>query len=292
MKRTANNGISAAICQRLKRVNVAVSSLIDMSELNDSVLSRITVYPIKALAGVCVDEVEITTGGTLKNDRRWAIMDRKGRPINGKNSRRIYSLKATFDLNIGHVFFKDEKQGLLSFDLNNTAELSAYLSEQLNKSVTVHENVTEGFPDDPNAYGPTLVSEASLLQVMSWYPGLSLDEIRARFRINLEVSPAPAFWEDRCFVADAEPKAVCVGNVVIQSTNPCARCAVPMKASSNGEPYEDFFETFVENRLKTKTAWTDAACFDHWYRLSINTKIAYAEAGKVITLGDRVSIAG
>lgn len=263
-----------------------------MSKLIDPVLSRIIVYPIKALAGVCVDDVEITKGGTLKNDRRWAIMDRRGKPINGKNNSRIYSLKAMFDLNNSQVFFKDEMEGSLSFDLNNTTELSAYLSEQLNKPVIVHENVKEGFPDDPKAYGPTLISEASLLQVMSWYPGLSLEEIRARFRVNLEVSPAPDFWEDQCFVADAEPKVISVGNVVIQSTNPCARCAVPMKASSNGEPYDGFFETFVENRQKTKAVWTDARCFDHWYRLSVNTKIAYAEAGKVITLGDRVSIAG
>lgn len=253
-------------------------------------LSRINVYPIKALAGVAVDSVKITSGGTLKNDRRWAIMDRKGKPVNGKNNSRVFLLKADFDLGNDQVFFSDKVNGVLSFDLNDSKPLNAYLSDQLNKPVTLQENTQQGFPDDPKAYGPTLVSEASLLEVMSWYPGLTLEEIRARFRINLEVSPAPAFWEDQCFVANAKPKAVEVGDVLIQATNPCARCSVPMKSPQSGQPYENFFDIFLEKRQKNKPGWTDSNCFDHWYRLSINTKIPFTEAGKTISLDDRVSI--
>jgi len=254
------------------------------------VLNKIFIYPIKALAGVEVGQVKITSGGTLMNDRRWAMLDDSGRLINGKNNKAVFALKPIFDLVNEQVGFSNEKGEIERFSLTHTAKLEAYLSEQLGKPIVLREDDHQGFPDDLSAYGPTLIATDSLKEVARWFPELSFDEIRARFRINLEVSPAPAFWEDQVFRSNMPIRDIQLAEVLIKPTNPCARCSVPMKAPGTGDSYHQFYETFIRQRELTKPAWTDAECFDHWYRLSINTKIDFSESGKKIQVGDSVKL--
>ncbi|PCH86033.1 MAG: MOSC domain-containing protein [Piscirickettsiaceae bacterium] len=250
-------------------------------------LSKIIVYPIKALAGVELTSVVISKGGTLTNDRRWAMVDRKGRMQNGKNNKKVFTMRPTFNLEEGSVTFAGEST---AFELSCNGLLQAYLSEQLGKPVFLKENAIEGFPDDPKAYGPTVVSVASLDAVASWYPNLTLDDMRARFRVNLEIDGVPAFWEDQVFRKDKPNRAINIGEVRIQPTNPCARCSVPIKSPTSGEPYVSFYETFIKCREDSKPTWLDAECFDHWYRLSLNTRIELSEHGGALQLGDEVNI--
>jgi MOSC domain-containing protein len=51
-------------------------------------LHRITIYPIKSLDGVAVDEIEVLPACGLANDRRFALQDANGRFINGKRTAR------------------------------------------------------------------------------------------------------------------------------------------------------------------------------------------------------------
>ncbi|MDX2424927.1 MAG: MOSC N-terminal beta barrel domain-containing protein [Cycloclasticus sp.] len=255
-----------------------------------TILSKIFVYPIKALPGVQVNEVAITQGGSLCNDRRWAIADRKGRLINAKNNNRVFLLKPIFDLVLGEVSFIENTEQNQTYQLDDAEGLSNYFTAKLGQPVFLKEDKQQGFPDDTNASGPTMVSTASLKAVASWYPALSLDDVRARFRMNLEVSPAPTFWEDQLFHSEQAPKEVRIGRVKIHASNPCARCAVPMKNPESGEPYGEFYETFLSMREQTRPGWTDAACFDHWYRLGVNTRISRSETGLNMTVGDAVSI--
>lgn len=252
-------------------------------------LSKIFVYPIKALPGVELKAASITEGGALYNDRRWGLVDRKGRMINGKNSKQVFLLQPSFDLQLETVHFVDSKNVQKSFELADLKGLSGYFSEALGKPVFLKEDKKQGFPDDLNASGPTVVSEASLEAVASWYPSLSLDDVRARFRVNLELSSAPAFWEDGLFRHNLEPKSLQIGDVAIKASNPCARCAVPIKHPRTGEPHDKFYETFIDKREQTKPNWLDPACFDHWYRLCVNTNIGPEQSAKVLRLGDPVS---
>ncbi|MBL4743907.1 MAG: MOSC N-terminal beta barrel domain-containing protein [Cycloclasticus sp.] len=253
-------------------------------------LGKIFVYPIKALPGVELSSVEITKGGTLSNDRRWALLDKKGRLVNGKNNSKVFSLRPRFDLALEEVCFVGDELASKTFQLADVKGLSNYFSERLGKAVFLKEDTHQGFPDDMNASGPTLVSQASLEAVSSWYPDLTLDDIRQRFRINMEISGVPAFWEDRCFLTGNEPKMIRVGQVDLQSSNPCARCSVPIKDAQSGKPYDNFYETFIEMRESTKPAWTDESCFDHWYRLSVNTNINAQQGDKKVSVGDAVDI--
>ncbi|MEW4983405.1 MAG: MOSC N-terminal beta barrel domain-containing protein [Cycloclasticus sp.] len=253
-------------------------------------LSKILVYPIKALSGVQLNAAAITDGGSLYNDRRWAMVDEQGGLVNGKNNKKIFLLKPSFDLASETVCFLEDGGNKQKFALDDVAGLSEYFTDRLGKRVFVKEDKRQGFPDDMQASGPTVVSQASLEAVASWYPALSIDEVRARFRINLEVSSAPAFWEDQLFRQNETPKIIRIGDVEIYASNPCARCSVPTKDSESGASYSDFYEVFVRNREQTKPSWVDVACFDHWYRLSANTTIKPDQVGKLIALGDVVSI--
>jgi uncharacterized protein YcbX len=249
-------------------------------------LSKVFVYPIKALPGVALDSVEITQSGTLTHDRRWALVDKRGSLINGKNNKQIFLLRPSFDLQALTVRFCDNEE----FSLEDANSLSDYFSDKLHQAIVLKEDKYQGFPDDMNASGPTIVSQASLEAVAAWYRGLSVDDVRARFRINLEVSSVPAFWEDQIFQRNRNPKTIRIGQVAIQASNPCARCSVPIKHPESGLPYDNFYEIFINKREHTRPEWADVECFEHWYRLSVNTRIPGSEAGGVIQLGDCVSL--
>jgi uncharacterized protein YcbX len=54
-------------------------------------LGRILIFPIKSLDGIQLDEVTITKGGILENDRIYAIFDEEGRVVNGKRTALVHA---------------------------------------------------------------------------------------------------------------------------------------------------------------------------------------------------------
>src|SRR3990172_1570067 len=162
-------------------------------------LSRITIFPIKSLDGVSLDEVEVLPSGALANDRRFALFDADGRIVNGKRTAAVHRIHAEFDLPQMTVRLADFVHGTSAeFSLHHEADaLSHWLSSALGIACGLAENATVGFPDDTDAPGPTLISTATLEQVATWFPGLTLDEARLRFRTNLEIDGVEPFWEDR-----------------------------------------------------------------------------------------------
>src|SRR5262249_47655811 len=131
------------------------------------------------------------------------------------------------------------------------------------------------FPDDALANGPTIVSTASLQAVCEWFPGTDVDEARQRFRATLEVDDVPAFWEDRLF-AENENYAVRfrIGEVKFEGSNPCARCPVPPRDPRTGAEIIGFQKRFTEMRRAQLPPWAPAGRFDHFYRMSTNTRVA------------------
>ena len=250
---------------------------------------RLTVYPIKSLDGVAVQSAIITTGGALQWDRRWAIADRKGRWVCGKRNPKVFRLRAIYDLDSLTVQFEaDGERSSMLHLLDQVQAIESWLSGYFGEPVTLQDNPVSGHPDDPEAYGPTLVSEASLQAVQSWFPELSLDNVRARFRANIEITDVAAFWEDRLFRSDELDTSFDVGAVRFQGSNPCQRCGVPMRDPLTGEPHPGFYERFIERRQSTLPEWADRNSFDHFYRFCINTRIPPDQAGRKIQVGDAV----
>ena len=259
------------------------------------VLAQIVIYPIKSLDGKVVDRSKISTGGALSFDRRWAIVDANGQIVNAKRTAKIHQIRSRFD------FVKSEDRLLVSLATadhpnsqifcltNELAELANWLSEFFGFPVNLIENAVVGFPDDLAAYGPTIITTATLLAICEWFPDIDLAEVRRRFRTNLELSDVPAFWEDRLFRSHGGVVDFRLGNVQFQGVNPCQRCIVPTRDSLTGNITAKFQQIFTQHRQSTVIARTNMSRFNHFYRLGVNTQIHHSEADAFLNIGDLIS---
>lgn len=257
-------------------------------------LTRIWLYPIKSLDGVEVEQAKILAGGALQFDRQFAIVDEKGKFINGKRNPKVHLLRTSYNLDALTVTIhcQGEPQSQTFHLQKESAELATWFSNYFGQQVTLTENLDLGFPDDTEASGPTVISTGTLKVVSEWFPGLSVDDTRWRFRANLELAGVPPFWEEQLY---GEPEAVVkfqIGEVQIAGVNPCQRCVVPTRDPRTGEAYPDFQKIFVRRRQETLPQWATRSRFNHYFRLSVNTKISPSEAGKQLKVGDRVTILG
>jgi MOSC domain-containing protein len=254
-------------------------------------LAKIRVHPIKSLDPVEIPESAIGRTGGLALDRLWALYAADGKWINGKRTAAIHAIRANFvpDFRFVDLSAGGQSAGVppaqFAFPADTEAAaqwFSGYFGERV--SVRFAE---DGFPDDTLAPGPTIVSTASLETVCSWFPGISLEQARRRFRTNLEIGGVPPFWEDRLF-ADEPGKTVPfrIGSVLFEGSNPCARCAVPPRDPQTGIAIEDFQKRFTELRRQQLPPWSPAKRFDHFYRFAVNTRVPATEFGKVLHTGD------
>jgi uncharacterized protein len=257
-------------------------------------LTQISIYPIKSLDGKIVDRAKISTGGALEFDRRWAIMDDRGKVVNAKRTAKIQQLRAQFDFSdpdtaqqlVINIQTQDNPTTYKFCLTTEITELARWLSAFFGFPVSLIENATTGFPDDLNAYGPTIVSTATLEKVCDWFPDLDLAEVRRRFRTNLEISGVPAFGEDRLFGAPGVVVDFQLGDVRFYGINPCQRCIVPTRDSLTGNISPKFQQIFTQQRQQTFPAGVNRSRFNHFYRLALNTQIPPVEAGKFLKTGD------
>ncbi len=252
-------------------------------------LYKILVYPIKSLPPVELTEARVTKYGTLEWDRLYAIIDEKGRIINGKRERRIHLVRARYDLRRKLVYLSaccgDEE----AFSLDGEEdEISRWFSRFLGYTVKLVSR-PEGFPDDERFRGPTVISTATLAEVGSWF-GWDLIQARLRFRANLEIAGVPPFWEDRLYAGPGKAVLFRVGEVLLEGRNISRRCVVPSRDPFTGAPTRGFQKLFVERRRPTLLGRCPEG--DHGYRLAINTVIRPGQEEKVLRLGDPVEVLG
>ena len=255
-------------------------------------ISKLFIYPIKSLDRVELEQVSVLKSGALKRDREFAIFDESNHFVNGKRNARVHALRSEFDLQADtislHIQGTDQST---TFHLEKEQEaLKRCLSDYFGIPVELKQDLDMGFPDDTVSPGPTIVSTATLEAIASWYPGLDVDEVRLRFRNNIEISGVPAFWEDQLFAKSDEPVHFQIGDVQLMGINPCQRCVVITRNSQTGEAYPNFQKTFVAQRQSTLPEWVERSRFNHFYRLAINTQLAPTEAGKTISIGDELKI--
>jgi uncharacterized protein YcbX len=263
-------------------------------------LANIRLHPIKALDPVSVNEARIGPIGCLELDRVWALCSVDGRWVNGKRTAAVQLIRAAYAPDISSVILTvpGDRRGIprMSFAFPSDTEGAAeWFSMYFEQAIQVRYS-REGFPDDGLATGPTIVSTASLEAVCGWFPGMTLDEARRRFRTTLEIDAAcpagavetlPPFFEDQLF-ADSESSVVRfkIGDVAFEGSNPCARCPVPSRESQTGVANGGFQKRFTDLRRARLPPWAPAARFDHFYRLAVNTRIPGTECGKILRFGD------
>ena len=275
-------------------------------------LANIRLHPIKALDPVSVNEARIGPNGGLELDRVWALYSADGRWVNAKRTAAMHLIRASYAPDISSVTLTvpgdRRKIPAMSFAFPGDAESAAeWFSMYFEQAIQVRYT-REGFPDDGLAPGPTIVSTASLQAVCEWFPGMTLDEARRRFRTTLEIDAdhsaigneldrssgaaetLPPFWEDQLF-AESETSVVRfkIGDVAFEGSNPCARCPVPARESQTGITNDGFQKRFTDLRGAQLPPWAPAERFDHFYRLATNTRVPSTEHGKLLRLGDALS---
>jgi len=272
-------------------------------------LANIRLHPIKALDPVPVNEARIGPNGGLELDRVWALYSADGRWVNAKRTPAMHLIRASYAPDISSVTLTvpgdRRKIPAMSFAFPGDAESAAeWFSMYFEQAIQVRYT-REGFPDDGLAPGPTIVSTASLQAVCEWFPGMTLDEARRRFRTTLEIDAdhsaigneldrssgaaetLPPFWEDQLF-AESETSVVRfkIGDVAFEGSNPCARCPVPARESQTGITNDGFQKRFTDLRRAQLPPWAPAERFDHFYRLATNTRVPSTERGKILRVGD------
>lgn len=253
-------------------------------------LGKILIFPIKSLDGFPLESARISPGGILENDRIYAIFDRDGKVVNGKRTARIHELRAAFDPDVKSVrLWPTGETSPRQFDLDTPEPIEKWLGDFFGFPVTLRRESQQGFPDDLTAFGPTIISEASLLEIQKWFPELTLESLRRRFRANLELIGDAPFCEDRLFGAPNELKPFQIGAVNFLGHNPCQRCVVPTRDPDSGKGVTDFQKRFMEMRKKFLPEWSNAQRFNHYYRFAINTSILPTESGKQLRIADAVT---
>jgi uncharacterized protein len=269
-------------------------------------LTGIRLHPIKSLEPVSVHEARIGPGGGLEHDRAWALFSVDGRWVNGKRTAAMHLIRATYapDLSFVTLAVPGDRRNIpaRSFPFPGGAEDAAeWFSVYFEQQIFVR-HAPEGFPDDAIANGPTIISTASLQAVCEWFPDLTLDSVRQRFRTTLEIDNAdavtnaanghlPAFWEDQLYGEDERSVVrFRIGEVNFEGSNPCARCPVPARDTQTGADLAGFQKRFIDLRRETLPPWAPAARFEHFYRLAVNTRVAPTEVGKLLRLGDRLQL--
>ena len=255
-------------------------------------LAAISVYPIKSLAPLDVDEARIVGAGALEHDREFAIFDADGKVVNAKRTPRISILESRFNPRTASVTMAvrgstDCREFRLGDDLD---PIESWLSAFFDMPVHLRRHSGGGFPDDPRSPGPTLIGEETIREVASWFEGLTVDETRTRFRANLLIGDAPAFWDDHLFGSEGDVVRFRIGDVLFEGTNPCQRCIVPTRDTRSGEQMPDFAGRFRERREATLPSWTHRERFNHYYRLAVNTRVPDSEIGKALRIGDEVRL--
>lgn len=254
-------------------------------------LSKILLYPIKSLDGVEVSSATVLEGGALAHDREFALFDAQGKVVNAKRTATIHTIRAAFDLAAREVRVWTLERSPQSFHLDgDRSALNAWFSEVFEQPVMLRQNLHMGFPDDTNASGPTLISVASLEAIAGWFPDLSVSEIRRRFRANLEIGDAPAFWEDQLMAEPGQLLPFQLGEVSMLGSHPCQRCVVPTRDSQTGDRLPQFQAQFSQQRQATLPDWAVTRHFNYFYRLTLNTKVPPSEAGKHFHLGDSATV--
>jgi uncharacterized protein YcbX len=280
-------------------------------------LANIRLHPIKSLDPVSVSEARISPSGGLALDRAWALYSVDGKWVNGKRTPAIHLIRANYspDLSSVTLTVPGDRRGIpprifaFPSEYENAAEwFSVFFEQQI--IVRYSEG---GFPDDSIANGATIVSTASLQAVADWFTlspeglalsndgftpnsngfsGLSLENVRQRFRTTLEIDGVPAFWEDQLFGEDERSVIrFTIGEVHFEGSNPCARCPVPPRDPQTGCNLDGFQKHFTHQRQATLPNWSPRDRFDHFYRLATNTRVASTESQKLLRVHDPLTLA-
>jgi len=226
-------------------------------------VARISLAPVKALALVHPDEVELGLDGA-RGDRCFHLVDADGRMLNGKRCGPLVAVRPAYDPS-GHelrLTLPDGTEVAGRVALGEPVETNffgrpamgrivegpwaAALSELAGQPVTlVRPDVNGGAAD--RGHTVSLIGSASLADLAA-QAGLDEPLDGRRFRMSIEVDGLPAYAEDAWV-----DRRVRLGSAVARVRGNVGRCAVTTHDPDRGVPDLDTLRLLAQHRADVPT---------------------------------------
>lgn len=177
--------------------------------MTDARVVGLAVYPVKSMAGVPVDALELDARGVV-DDRRWSVRTADGRIGSGKTTRRFAAVP-------GLLTLRATQEAVVTPDGRSArfAEAGELVSAHCGQPLTLEEETDVTHFDD----GPvSLLGTASVGAVEA---ALGADVDPARFRANLLLSTTAPFVEQALV-----GREVRIGTAVLAVTMASPRCVM------------------------------------------------------------------
>ncbi len=254
-------------------------------------ISRIRIYPIKALDPVELQEAEVGVH-SLRHDREFAMITPDQRFMNSKRTGRVNELKATYDLPNYMVHLTPRAGGEVeSFHLlNDKRKLEMCLENFFGEPLSLIQNEQGQLMDIPTASSVTIVSEASLQSLHQEFSDRNLEDVRLRFRATIELKGVDPYWEENLVGEPGVGMRIQVSDVEMIGVSPRARCNVPLRDPFTGITDKTFVKRMMKRREATLPKESHLPEYGNLYHLTINTYIPETQKGKWIRVGDEVKV--
>ena len=155
-------------------------------------------------------------------------------------------------------------------------------------TVTLKQSKKGELLDEPMNSSATVISTSSFAAIQKGFPQLSIDDLRLRFRANIEITGVEAFWEEQLLGLRGESKRFRIGDIHLLATGPRARCNVPPRNPETGIPVSGFAKDFVNFRRSNLRNNSMLSEYGHLYYLTVDTLIDLNQIGKTIYKRDPV----
>lgn len=256
-------------------------------------LSNIRIYPIKSLDPIDLEAVHIWKYSLL-HDREFAMVAEDGKFINSKRTGKVNTLKAEYDLENQLVILS--KRGEVekhTFQLSeDNEELTQYLSDFFEMRVKLVRSTRGELMDIPQKSSITILSEGSLQSLDKDLNTGSIEDLRLRFRSNLEISGVAAYWEDQLFDKPGIGIHFKIGDVELVGISPRARCNVPPRDPLSGETNKEFVKLMMASRSSALSEQSLLPLHGNYYHLAVDLFLLENQEGKVLKTGDELTIIG
>jgi uncharacterized protein len=254
-------------------------------------ISRIRIYPIKALDPVELQEAEVGVH-SLRYDRGFAMITQDQRYMNSKRTGRVNELKATYNLPNSIVHLTPRAGGgVESFHLiDDKRKLEMYLENFFGEPLSLIQNEQGQLMDIPTASSVTIISEASLQSLHEEFSDRTLEDVRLRFRATIELIGVDPYWEENLVGEPGVGMRIQVGEVEMIGVSPRARCNVPPRDPLTGITDKTFVKRMMKSREATLPKNSHLPEHGNLYHLTINTYIPETQKGKWLRVGDELTI--
>lgn len=238
--------------------------------MNTMHLQDIYTYPIKSLGGIRLEEATLEERG-LKYDRRWMLVDKKGKFLSQRKHPKMALLQTRISDSGILVKHKDdpEKTILIPFEANSSQLRQVTIWEDRVEARLVDTGISRWFseflniacdlvfmpPSTKRKLKPKYAVNGGSVSFADGMPYLligqsSLDDLNSRlenpvpmnrFRPNFVFSGGIPFQED-------EWDIVSIGDARFKITKPCTRCVVTTVDQQTGEKNREPLATLATYR--------------------------------------------